>query len=511
MAGLAAFGWLMLAAANLIFGELNQDEGWYLYAARLVREGQMPFRDFAFTQGPMMPLVYASAQSLVNAFGVGGGRAFTALLGLGSALAATALAARLAGPDRKEFAAWMAFILIGLNVYQSYFTTVVKTYALCALLLTTGFLLVAIARDSRSGVWSFIAGLVLAAAAATRITAGLSLAVIGLWMLMARESLGARVGLSFVIGGGLGLVLFLGVFFVLAPEPTRFFLVEYHAHRNPVGALGLWALKAGLVSRLVQAYFVAFSAGVGLVLLRGLGIIRAEGHRDGLIVAAWLTLAGIALVQAAAPFPYDDYQVPLYPLLAALLAAALFRAPALAAPRLAWATLLLAVLVNAASALSSPINQAWMVLGRDRIWWRMRERPALMQLQDVARRIRAESGESSELLTQDTYLAVEAGLRVPPGWEMGIFSYYPDWTHDRAQRMHVLNREMLRKDLLTSQARVAAMSDYGFSVAAPAVVPLPEAEQREWWALLESQFKPAGEIPYFGQGNTTLRLYTRAP
>lgn len=44
---LAALG---LFSANLIFGNLNQDEGWYLYAARLISAGKMPYRDFAFTQ-----------------------------------------------------------------------------------------------------------------------------------------------------------------------------------------------------------------------------------------------------------------------------------------------------------------------------------------------------------------------------------------------------------------------------------------------------------------------------
>ena len=41
------------------FGGLNQDEGWYLYAAQMVRAGKLPYRDFFYTQGPTMPFVYA--------------------------------------------------------------------------------------------------------------------------------------------------------------------------------------------------------------------------------------------------------------------------------------------------------------------------------------------------------------------------------------------------------------------------------------------------------------------
>lgn len=508
---LALAGWLVLALANLFFGELNQDEGWYLYAARLVSEGQLPFRDFAFTQGPMLPLVYALAQPLIDAWGVGGGRALTAFLGLIAALAAAAFAHRIAPDGRKEPAALLAFVLIALNVYQSYFTTVVKTYALCGLLLTKGFLAVAIARERRSTLLYAWAGVVLAAAAATRITTGLALAAIGLFLLSNRRANGDRAWIAFGLGGAAGLTFFLGTFYLLAPESFRFFLIDYHAFREAGSAFGALAFKVGLVSRVTQAYFVALVLGAGLLVMRWTGLARGEGPRDCLVVTAWLTLAGIALVQAAAPFPYDDYQVPLYPLFAALIAAALFRIPALSNPRVAAAALWLAVLIGGASAMSSPINQAWMIVGRDRIWWRMREQPALLQLRDVAQRVREASGDERELLTQDTYIAVEAGLRVPRGWEMGVFSYYPDWPRDRAERLRVANREMLREQLETSTARVAALSDYAFSIAAPAVAPVEEDERSDLIDRIESRFALADVVYAFGQGNTPLRLYTRAP
>ena len=187
------------------------------------------------------------------------------------------------------------------------------------------------------------------------------------------------------------------------------------------------------------------------------------------------------------------------------------RAPALARPQLARTVLWIALIVSGAAAISSPINQAWMVVGRDRIWWRMREKPALLQLRDAARAIREQSGDAAELLTQDTYLAVESGLRVPAGWEMGIFSYYPGLDIATAERLRVRNRAMLRADIVTSRARVAALSEYAFSVAAPAVAPLPDDEQRELRGMVEARFAPAGEFPHFGQGNTRLRLYARDP
>ena len=46
-----------VAVLSVWWGAVNQDEGWYLYAARLVGEGKLPYRDFFFTQGPVLPFL----------------------------------------------------------------------------------------------------------------------------------------------------------------------------------------------------------------------------------------------------------------------------------------------------------------------------------------------------------------------------------------------------------------------------------------------------------------------
>ena len=136
---------LVLSAANIWFGELNQDEGWYLYAGRMVAEGQLPFIDFASTQGPVMAFVYAAVWPLVKAFGLLGGRIFTAVLGLLGSAGAAWLAYRMMLSESKNrgvagAAALMTFVFIGINVYQSYFFAIVKTYSLAGLFLVCSFL-----------------------------------------------------------------------------------------------------------------------------------------------------------------------------------------------------------------------------------------------------------------------------------------------------------------------------------------------------------------------------------
>lgn len=139
----------------------------------------------------------------------------------------------------------------------------------------------------------------------------------------------------------------------------------------------------------------------------------------------------------------------------------------------------------------------------------MRSQSPLTQLRDTSDEIRAQAGTSGVLLTQDTYLAVEAGLDVPAGMEMGPFCYFPDWTRGRAEACHVLNREMLTEVLASCEANVAAFSEYGLTISSPSIQPIPEEECRRLSALLETRYTPTATIPAFGQAQTQLTLYRK--
>jgi len=118
-------------------------------------------------------------------------------------------------------------------------------------------------------------------------------------------------------------------------------------------------------------------------------------------------------------------------------------------------------------------------------------------------------GPHLTLLTQDTYLAVEAGLRVPEGLELGPFSYFPDMDREKAQACHVLNREMLHEILASSDAPVAAFSGYGLAIRCPEITQLPIDEQTELWTMVESRYEQTDEVTPFGQADTTLRVFGR--
>ncbi len=498
-----------MAAFNLVYGDLNQDEGWYLYAARLVADGHMPYRDFAFTQGPMLPLVYGALSPLWSGFGVAGGRVLTVLLGLLTALGGAVLAARLAPtPAGKRVAAFAAFCLIALNMYQSYFSAVVKTYSLCGLFLVLGFLALSRASGPRGAVAAVFAAVCLAAAAATRLSAVLTLPLALAFLWLARRGSAGRAWIWFMGGGLLAGALVFLPFYLSAPDGFRFGLFEYHTGRSAGGVLKGLVLKVGFCSRVAQAYFPALVLWAGALLAARL--LRTGADAEALVPvrpALWGSVLAMTLVHVVTPFPYDDYQVPVYPLFAAAVAAYAVRLAG-SAGSLDW----MRGLVFAGTAvfvLASPLNQEWFVQGRDRIWWRMKDQPPLIKLRATAAEVRRLAPEGGELLTQDTYLAVEAGMTVPRGLELGPFSYFPAYTDEQARARRVVNEGMMRELLSHSPAPVAAFSGYGLAIRAPDVVELKAAEQAELWSIVNERYTPAGEIPYFGQASTTLRLFTR--
>ncbi len=523
---------ILLSAANLFMGSLNQDEGWYLYAAKQITQGQVLYRDFMFTQGPALPYIYGVLFPIIGKFGVAGGRLITLFFGLAAAGCAAWLAARSVSSKHWKAAALCTFILAGVNVYQSYFTVIVKTYALCAFFLTAGFVALSYTSGRRGGSAAFWGGFLLALAACTRLSAGIALPVAGLWLLWNRKKVFPLSWIAFGLGGGFILLIGLGIFFLIAPENTEFALFGYHAGRSPGSLIQLVALKAGFISRSVQAYFVFF-AGLLLTfalqrlhwpirergfegmmldsrpnlieLLREANTKRSPFARS-FISLLWLSGALITLVHFLAPFPYDDYQVIVYPLLAAALAVTLVpHCPERQQLRAIFAVLV----ICAAASFSSPLNQEWLIRGRDRIWWKFKETPDLLALQKVGAALREKLGENGLFLTQDTYLVIEANARVPHGMEMGPFCYYPNMPREQAEKLNLLNQEMLIELLTQAPAPVAVFSGYGLTIRSPEIAEISSSDWKLLRAALETGYKKTGEVPNFGQAYTTLEIFKR--
>ena len=494
---------LALYAANFWFGLLNQDEGWYLYAALETTRGHMPYRDFFFTQGPVLPVVYGWLAPLWSPFGVAGGRALTALLGLTGGLLVALLAARVVARERRLAAGVLAFAFTAANVYHSYFTTIPKTYSLAACLLLGGYLVLTAAERPGRAWLAAVAGVLLACAAGTRLSLGGTLAVTGFWLLGQRRTLG-WMWFWFGLGGAAGLTLVYGPS-LFAARDQFLFANTFHAARE--GGSGLLFL-AGSVARCIRGYLPLWLFAAALAAWQIGSPRRAEPaeNRNG---SRWITLwlASFAFVFAAqllSPYPYDDYQTPVMPLLAAVVAAIAVRVtPAILQPALVWVAVAGAVM----AAVSSPIDQDWFVLRQDRFWMVKRTPSDLAKLRQTGKWIRENSPADRPLLTQDIYLAVEARRRVPPGFELGPFCYFPELDDATAAKCRVLNRTGLLRALRQTDAPLAAFSGYALAIGAPTMRELPDNAQSELWQAVADRYDPIESIPDFGQGATKLGIW----
>lgn len=538
-----ALGWVLLSGFNVWMGELNQDEGWYLYAARQMAEGAMPYRDFAYTQAPLLPTVYAAGHLWIEQYGILGGRLLTWAFSALALLGACFVAMRAGPRSAQRLTGGLCFILVALNLFHSYFTVVVKTYALTALFLCAGLASLSAVHGKRGFRASLGAGFLLACAAATRISMGAVLALGGLYLLVVRKRVRAWAWLDYALGGAIGLAVTILPFALLGGEGFHFGVMEYHSLRDAGSLMSQLAYKIGCLSRLCQDYFPAAAGGLALLVSAGLHVRRRGAPASGagaviptpdeepkecvapaFTVFLWCTAIVLGAIHLAAPFPYDDYFVPIYPVFCAAFSATAMRwwlrterrrfpqaAHDLRSAR-RLSILALAALLCGLHVFSSPRLQETFVAGRDRIWWNLRTQSPIAQLHSAAQWVRdltaARSGTT--LLTQDTYLAVEAGLRVPHGLEMGPFSYYPDWPRDRALRIGVVNRDMLCEILTAdTNAPIAALSGYSLSIRSPEVLPVSDSDARLFADLLDEHFDPVEVIPDFGQAATPLRLWQR--
>ena len=528
-----------LALVNVWFGPLNQDEGWYLLAAQNVSRGMTPYRDFLYTQGPVLPWVYGAFSGVWSPGGVLGGRIFTAAIGLLAALFFSGLAGALAG-RRDRAADWPAFflslVLLALSPDWAYFTAIPKTYALGSAFLALGFVLgfapaLVRVREGRR-LAPALAGVCFALAAATRAT--LCLAAVPVWIaliVLARRDRARRFDwLLFAIGCAVALALVYGPFLAICPE-NFLFSQTYHAARASA-PFGEWlVLRAGFLCFLAQGYPAMVAAAAILAAAATGRKSQVESPKDQdarretqddkatcdlrpatCDLLYWSVVASFVLLTLAhflVPFPYADYNTPAMPLAAVALAVPLGRLVVRANLR-PWRVGLVALAASAAFVAASPWPMKWVDGEQHLFWFRSSLDSPLARLRRAGRVIREQNPEGKPILTQDAYLAVEAGVPVVPGFEMGPFSIFPDLSDDEARAHRVHNVETALEAIREADYDVAALSGYTFLLGCPSTAPLPYDDRERLLSAVRERF---GETVYaeprFGQQNTPLDVLAR--
>jgi hypothetical protein len=479
----------VLAAVSIWWAPLNQDEGWYLMAAERVAQGALPYRDFFFTQPPVFPWVYQLARPLVAWQGLAGARGFTLLLSAGTLITLwTALRTRLP-KHLVPLASLLLVCLMGLNPGLLQYSATVKSYALASFCLSLS-LLFFLRSTSSTPILYGLSGILMALAIGTRLSL-LPFALVFLIHLLRKKE-----GLClYAAGGGItGLILFLPPL-LLSPEELWFGLWTFHHGREVDGPI---LLRIAFLLRWFRSAFPT-------LLLTGL--LTAKWQQLLPVSRAILISSlGTTLIHLFAPFPYDEYQVVLLPLLCWVAATETPRFLPQKPPAFTPLAVLCAALLFAGS---SPAVETWFAGERDRLWWPIKERSDVSTLRRTARRLAELDPNGGFLITTDTYLAIEAGRDVPPGLEMGPFSFFPDLSTARADVLHVVNPERLDDILKHPQSTLLALSGYGFTLDNPGLTPTSAEQLENLDQTLRETFYLTDVVEGFGQDGTVLRIYVR--
>ncbi len=439
----------------IFYRQINLDEGWYLWASKLVYEGQVPYRDFAFPQSPLLPYIYGFFQRLWGE-GLLQGRLTTLLITFLNLALWVRLTKRLGNDWTAVVFLWL---LISTLFVGAYHFAYIAPYALTAFFLTLSIsvALSELPEMSRNVLAVLFWGL----AVGTRLSVAVAIAPLGLYLIVTSHR---RWRSAIVIGltAALTLGAVFGPFLLTGHDVIIYDLFGFHTDRM----LWVWqwhAMRQSVVNLVNEFPVPLVLGGIGLVISAGM-LLRARDRRSeftrqfpGLLLGLVVALLIVAqLVPRTTDSYYNTLQMPLLLVLDSLVIGWVWRA-------LRNRHLLRQVgyMVFTGIIALNFVLQGAAVQRRNFVTVPLRNQIELAK--DAARFLQETTPAGSRLLTFNTYLALEAKRRIPPGLEMSIFGYRPTWIAQQARRYKVVNNELLL-EIMRGDVGAAVFSEFDLNL-----------------------------------------------
>ena len=423
--GITLFGLMLLA----LIRPVDHDESQYVAAALLATRG-LPYRDFAYLQTPLQPLLLAPLALVAGTLAYPALRLANAAFGA-ITLGATFAAARAAGASTR--AAGLSVAAMAATDIFLFTSAVARNDALPGAALGVALWLAMRAQAGRgTPAGAAAAGVLFAAAAGAKISFALPALVYGLYALADRRH---RPGMLVLGAAPVALLVF--ALYRAAPEAFVFGVFRF-----PALAPAEWYVSQGLPGKLSLAGkavdAVKFLA-LGPALL-ALGIVARAPRGRGAARLADLLIVG-ALVSALLPVPtWRQYLLPVLPPLFVRLALVWDATPPRRAVRI-WSVIF-------ACAGLAPTVEALAVAARRGV--------PMVTLVAAGRDLRARylaAGGTAPVATLAPQLLPAAGLAIDPRFAAGPFYFRSRGLVDRAgeARMHLVSRATVE------QARLGAI------------------------------------------------------
>jgi Dolichyl-phosphate-mannose-protein mannosyltransferase len=468
-----AFGaYCVVGLLFVFFGNPNRDEGWYLYASRLVYEGKIPYKDFPYFQMPLLPYVYGLPQLL---FGPSllVGRLTSFALSLITIGVGMHLARRIAG--RTGALVFVGLTVVSLPVIWCY-TTVRTEPMVTPLVMLSLFFLVKERRNTSDLV---LAPSLLLWATATRLTlAPAFITVLAFCLYQARKN--RNQWDTILVATGLQVVLFVVVPLVLTQDRMVFNVWTSQEFRG--GQFRELQLPLGSLLRDKALFYSLFHTVYPLAAIAALAAtiylvaLWRDGWRPSLSnlsehptsSLAMLALAGLVfLPHLAFSMIHMVYFTMAFALLTLMASITVVKA--------------MANVPRAASIAVPSLMGGLLVIGgfsaaRDFPGWIDTVNPSLNDYSNVGSYLKSVLPADQQILTFDATLAIEADRDVGAGLEMSNVSYWPALRTDRAKRYRVVDYELLQQIAADRKTGAIVISGWDIYQIMRGMTTLPEAD-----------------------------------
>jgi hypothetical protein len=477
--------YLILSAVYLWLGQANADEGWYLYAAKLVFQGELPYRDFAYTQMPLLPYTYGVIQILHSSLFLG--RLTSVLLSIGTLGLGIIIARRYAGARGGAITA----LFSGAFTFCVYSNSIVKTYALVSFCFAATLFVLS---SDMSDTWKYLLGLMYAyAAALVRVTALFFALSILVYVLIAASRRTRVMALLETAAAGL-----VAGFFVLPDWPVaRWNLFSSHLSHwgsSPVFDRAKEVLTVRLPD-IAQSYGPMLVLGAGALYL----VLGRKDMKSWPRDAAPLAVVAVGAVLFAGSHLANgiwqvEYLVPAAAVLVpvvAIVVSRLYGEARSVSRAFIQGALIAAVLMLP---LGESTQHTDLTGGR----------APLAEIDQVANFVERNTGPTDRVLALEALdVVVDAGRSALPGMTMAQFSFQ-DVDTATAQRLHVVNYQMVTEAINQKAASLVLLTDADLRMLGSANPADPEALPR----ALEENYRQAMVMTQFGQYSQTLTVYS---
>jgi len=470
----------------LYYGRINSDEGWYLYASRLVFEGKKPYQDFAFTQMPLLPYIYGIPQNLLGQ-SLWLGRITSILFSFINFGCCVFISKRYSG----NMAGGVTALLFGAFTQGIYFSSIVKTYSLLSLLFT--LTLVALSARSHSDKKYSFAVFFALLATLVRLSAVTFTVLIVLFSLYKTKVTKHKLFIGFSC-----IITIVIILFMVQPNIQAAYWNLLGHHLGQWEDLSLWSRLREIISNRAPLFITYFFY---YFLLGGIIILFSIPHRRKVVsyfrrhVELLVIMFGLFMFMCTHFLTggfYTEYFVPgVFTLLPIFGISFTKLSSQTKETRLARVTLRVVFIAT--------LIFSFVLLGYVEV---SGEQPPLQEVKELSSFIAEKTEPSDNLLLLETlYLAVDAERTVLPGLSMAHFSLV-HLGNSEATNLKLVNGSIIQQYIVDQKAKIIVLSNLD-------------------WSLLQ-QYKSITEIrnslaayydlaftrDNFGQHNNILYIYT---